>query len=423
MTKAEIAQYNAYFERQRNVAYVAVKALLKHRKLIHMLREGTLVDIYRHLFGAYEIKVKIEESLLENPKELYPAARNMTRHFTIHSGMTNTGKTYNALAALKKADTGVYLGPLRLLAMEIQETLLMENVMCNMITGEEENIVPYATHVASTVEMVDLYALYDIAVIDECQMIADDERGCAWTRAILGVRAGEIHLCTAPDAVPILIKIIEDCGDTYEVIEYERRTPIEYDRILDTGTEIVWTKEDGKRRRPSCRERLDKIDLNKLQYGDALIAFRRADVLEIADILKEKGIETSVIYGALPYNTRKQQLKCFAEGSTKVVVATDAIGMGLNLPIRRVIFTTPYKFDGKSHRILKPSEIKQIAGRAGRKGIYDKGYVYSVAEGEYINSSLTAKPEIIEKAFIDFDTAFIDIDSDIREILLAWTMA
>lgn len=423
VTKAEITQYDEFFEHHPLAEYVKPKELLNRKKMLKHMREETIVDIYRHIYGANEIKLRIEESLLENPKELYPAARAMNRKFIIHSGMTNTGKTYNAIAALKKADTGAYLGPLRLLAMEIQENLLMDNVMCSMVTGEEENIVPYATHIASTVEMINLYALYDTAVIDECQMIADDERGCAWTRAILGVRAEGIHLCTAPDAVPILLKIIEDCGDEYEIIEYERRTPIEYDASFDTGAEIAWRTEQGKRRRLSCKERLGKIDLDKLEYGDALIAFRRTDVLEIADILRQKGIEASVIYGALPYHTRKQQLKRFMDGDTKVVVATDAIGMGLNLPIRRVIFTTVYKFDGKYTRLLKPSEIKQIAGRAGRKGIYDKGYVYSVAEQEYIFNSLTAEPEYIEKAYIDFDTAFIEIDSDMREILLAWSAA
>lgn len=423
IAKAELIQYNAFFKQHPSLEYMKPKTFLNKKNTPKRIHEETILDIYKSIYAANEIRVKIEESLLENPKELYPAARAMHRKFIIHSGMTNTGKTYNAIAALKKAETGVYLGPLRLLAMEIQENLLMDNIMCNMVTGEEENKVPYATHVASTVEMINLYALYETAVIDECQMIADDERGCAWTRAILGVRAEEIHLCTAPDAVPILIKIIEDCGDKYEIIEYERRTPIEYDASLDTGEEIAWENEEGKRRRPSCMERLKKIDLDKLEYGDALIAFRRADVLEIAKLLEEKGIEASVVYGALPYSARKQQLKRFTEGKTEVIVATDAIGMGLNLPIRRVIFTTIYKFDGKCYRRLKPSEIKQIAGRAGRKGIYDKGFVYSVAEEEYIFNSLTAEIEPIEKAYIDFDTAFIEIESDIREILHAWSMA
>ena len=101
--------------------------------------------------------------------------------------MTNTGKTYNALKRLKEADTGVYLAPLRLLATDVQRELLFDNIMCNLITGEERNIVPYASHIASTVEMANIYESYDVAVIDECQMINDKFRGAAWN----GVQSSE----------------------------------------------------------------------------------------------------------------------------------------------------------------------------------------------------------------------------------------
>lgn len=181
--------------------------------------------------------------------------------------------------------------------------------------------------------------MYDIVVIDECQMIGDKHRGYAWTRAILGIRAYEIHLCTAPEAVDLLVKIIEDCGDTYEIVNYKRRTPLIYDSSLDTGAKIQRTNEGGTRRKITCQERLDKINIDALEYGDALIAFSRKDVLEISEILDKKGIGSSVIYGSLPYHIRKMQLKRFVECETQVIVATDAIGMGLNLSIRHVIFT------------------------------------------------------------------------------------
>ncbi len=423
IAKAEIAQYNHYFEERPSISRIGMKRLIKVKKLYKKLREETLLEIYKSVYTADTIRLHIEQSLLENPRELYPAARAMTRKFIIHSGTTNTGKTYNALKALKKADTGAYLGSLRLLAMEIQENLLFDEVMCSLKTGEEENIVPYETHVSSTVEMADLYAVYDTVVIDECQMIGDKHRGCAWTRAILGIRAYEIHLCTAPEAVDILIKIINDCGDMYEIINYKRRTPLMYDDSLDTGKEIEWTDEEGKRRKISCAERLSKINIDTLQYGDALIAFSRKDILEISDKLRENGINTSVIYGSLPYHTRKMQLKRFINRETQIVVATDAIGMGLNLPIKRVIFTAAHKFDGEKFRRLYPEEIKQIAGRAGRKGIYDKGYVFSVAEKEYISSSLISIVDPIKKAYIDFDTSFLDIESEMSDILRAWSYA
>lgn len=423
IAKAEVFQYNEYFAAKPAASRVTVKKLMSIKKPYRRLRGETLIMIYSSIYTKNVIRLQIEESLLENPKELYPAAREMNRKFIIHCGTTNTGKTYNAIKALKSAGTGAYLGPLRLLAMEIQENLLFDEVMCSLKTGEEEDIVPYATHVASTVEMADLYVMYDTAVIDECQMIGDKHRGCAWTRAILGIRAYEIHLCTAPEAVDLLVKIIEDCGDTYEIVNYKRRTPLIYDNSLDTGVKIQRINDDGTRRKITCQERLNKINIDALEYGDALIAFSRKDVLEISEFLGKKGINASVIYGALPYHTRKMQLKRFIERETRVIVATDAIGMGLNLPIKRVIFTSAYKFDGERFRRLYAEEIKQIAGRAGRKGIYDKGYVFAVEEQEHINFSLTSVIEPMEKAYIDFDTSFLNIESEMEDILQAWSQA
>lgn len=419
IVNAELAQYNRFFEKHSYLVRANLKKLISVKKICSRMRNETLIEIYLSIYTANILKLKIEDGLPENPKELYPAARVMKRRFIIHSGTTNTGKTYNALLALKKADTGVYLGPLRLLAMEIQEKLLLDEVMCSLKTGEESDIVRYATHMSSTVEMADLYAIYDVAVIDECQMIADRLRGCAWTRAILGIRAEEIHLCTAPEAVDILVKIIKDCGDSCEIINYQRRTPLEYDDSLQIN-ETDDCIDDGVHRKLSCEERFNKMDISKLQYGDAIIVFSRNDVLEMAEILRNNGVESSVIYGALPHRTRKQQLKRFIDRDTTVVVATDAIGMGLNLPIRRVIFTDTYKFDGKEYRRLHFEEIKQIAGRAGRKGMYEKGFVFSISDVEYIKTALEAEIVPIEKAYIDFDTSFIDIEYGIIEILRAW---
>ena len=423
MADAELAMYDKYFEEHPTLIRPSAAEILRKKGTVKKMRTRTLLDLYSETNFTDNIRLKIEQALLENPKELYPAARNMKRKFVIHAGTTNTGKTYNAIQALKSAETGAYLGPLRLLAFEIQENLLMNEVMCSLKTGEEEDVVRYETHMSSTVEMVNLYAQYDVAVIDECQMIGDRFRGSAWTRAILGVRAPVVHLCTAPDAVDILVKIIADCGDEYEIISYKRRTPILYDKSLDTGFVTHWEKEDGFYKKPSCEERLRKIDIRKLQYGDALIAFSRADVLEIAEILREHGIEASVIYGALPYHSRKNQLERFTRGETKVIVATDAIGMGLNLPIRRVIFTVAHKFDGERYRLLYPSEIKQIAGRAGRIGIFDEGFVYSTEYPEYIKSAINAEIAPIEKAHINFDASFVEIEYKLEDILKAWMQA
>lgn len=165
----------------------------------------------------------------------------MARHFVLHIGGTNTGKTYAGFQRLKAARTGVYLAPLRLLALEAQELLLDQGVACSLTTGEEEDCRPEDTHVAATAEKLDLERRYDVAVVDECQMIADRERGFAWTRAILGVLAPEIHLCAAPEAKGLLIRLIESCGDSWELVNHFRKTPL----VCMTGRWITPTCSPG----------------------------------------------------------------------------------------------------------------------------------------------------------------------------------
>jgi ATP-dependent RNA helicase SUPV3L1/SUV3 len=132
---------------------------------------------------------------ISEPHLWYPNARNIPRKIICHIGPTNSGKTYNALDSLTNAKTGLYCGPLRLLAWEIYEKLSMKNIKCNLITGQEKNIHDNATHQSCTVEMIDLYNYYDCVVIDEAQLIGDVSRGWAWTQALLGLQAKEIHLC------------------------------------------------------------------------------------------------------------------------------------------------------------------------------------------------------------------------------------
>lgn len=415
IANAELTQYEKMFENS-GALYMPLDKLFAKKTSCKTLRARTIAELYRDRYNSPENIVKrISEIVPENPVDLYPGARFIHRHFIIHSGMTNTGKTYNAIKRLKESETGVYLAPLRLLATDVQRGLLSDNVMCNLITGEERDIVPYASHVSSTVEMANIYESYDVAVIDECQMINDKFRGAAWTRAILGIKAREIHLCTAPEATELLIRLINECLDSYEVINYGRRVPIKYDYEMNAGTY------DAACQKLSCAEKLALIGDGELEYGDALIAFSKKDIIEYSEILEEKGIKVSKIYGALPYETRKYQLNLFLNHETDIIVATDAIGMGLNLPIRRVIFTGIRKFDGVHTRLLTEQEIKQIAGRAGRRGIFDEGYVVSLEDPEYVIHALTQKPKPIKSAYIDFDVSFMEMDFDVKEILRAWS--
>ena len=114
--------------------------------------------------------------------------------------------------------------------------------------------------------------------------------------------------------------------------------------------------------------------------GDAFIVFSKKAVLNIAARLEENGIKSSVIYGSLPPEIRRRQMEMFNGGQTKVVVSTDAIGMGLNLPVKRIVFIEVEKFDGTQKRPLVLQEIKQIAGRAGRYGIHENGYVTAMGQ-------------------------------------------
>ncbi len=330
-----------------------------------------------------------------DPKDEYTDARAMKRHFVVHIGGTNTGKTYAGFQRLRKAATGVYLAPLRLLALEAQELLLSYGVACSLTTGEEEDTDPEDTHVAATAEKLELKKRYDVAVIDECQMIADPERGYAWTRAILGVQAPEVHLCAAPEAKPLLLRLIRSCGDTLELVEHERKTPL------------------------VCMNRV--VDYSSLQPGDALITFSKVGVLSVAEDLRSRGREPAIIYGALPYATRRRQVEGFLRGDMEYVVSTDAIGMGLNLPIRRIIFMDTEKFDGHERRTLKPEEIQQIAGRAGRYGMYDKGYVGAMENLGLIRAGLETVVPPLTQAVLGFSDLVVTVDFDLLEVLQVWS--
>ncbi|MDD6503668.1 MAG: DEAD/DEAH box helicase [Oscillospiraceae bacterium] len=361
-------------------------------------RRPSLKENYSLYYIEGMIQVKLQDLLSVEPKEEYPDARRMQRRFILHIGGTNTGKTYSALQRLREAETGAYLAPLRLLALEVQERMLAAGVACSMRTGEEEDIVPNETHVSSTVEKADLRAHYAVAVIDECQMIADPFRGFAWTRAILGLQAEEIHLCAAPEALPLLEEILSDLGDPYEVVHHERSVPLKWQD------------------RP--------VRLGQAKRGDAFIAFSKRGVLKLAAQLRSMDIPTSIIYGAMPYEARRAQMHQFLDGETQVLVATDAIGMGLNLPVRRIVFTETEKFDGQTRRPLEPPEVKQIAGRAGRMGLYDIGFVAAMRDADelgLIPECLERPNQELREASLGFSDLVASIHYPLGDVLKAWS--
>ncbi len=355
-----------------------------------------LLDLYQ-IYKRYVIEYKIMDLVPSRPELEFPETMQMHRRFILHIGPTNSGKTFHALERLKLAQNGVYLGPLRLLALEVYEKMQEYHVPCTMLTGQECIADEGSRITASTIEMADLSQEYDIAVIDEAQLTADPDRGHCWTRAILGLRAGEIHVCMSPAAEQVVAHLIHLCGDSYAVCRYQRKTAL------------------------LCEDEPFSFPESVLP-GDALVVFSKKSVLDVAGRLEEQGVRASVIYGSLPPEIRRRQMQLFTSGKTKVVVATDAIGMGLNLPVRRIVFVQTDKFDGTRRRKLTTPEIKQIAGRAGRFGLFDTGYVTAMDEDSlaYIREHLNETEPPIEKVSLGFPQILLDLDEPLDVILRVW---
>lgn len=332
----------------------------------------------------------------DNPKDDYIEARRLKRMVYLHLGETNTGKTYEAIERLKVSDKGIYLAPLRILALEIYERLNESDVACNLVTGEEEIIIEGAKHQSCTVEKLNIDQNYKVAVIDEIQMLGDNQRGAAWTRALLGLKCPEIHVCGALNAKDLVEEILQSCEDKYEIKEYVRNVPLQIEE--------------------------KPFDMKEVKEGDALIVFSKKRVLEIAKMFKDNKVETSMIYGDLPPEVRKIQYRDFIDGRNKILVSTDAIGMGVNLPIRRIIFMNSKKFDGDEIRTLTSQEIKQIAGRAGRKGIYEIGYVASTkGQYEFMKRNIEKRDDPLIEAVVGPGEVLLKIKAlPLRDKLALW---
>jgi ATP-dependent RNA helicase SUPV3L1/SUV3 len=288
------------------------------------------------------------------------AANREGRQAQFFAGPTNSGKTHAALDALAAVPSGVYLAPLRLMALEGQEELARRGVRCSLITGEERDLVEGATHVACTIEMLDPRQSYDAAVIDEIQLLADPDRGPAWTRALFGVRAPRVVLTGDPGAEPLLRRLATEANLDLEVLYFERKNEL---RLLDR-----------------C---LHADALDNLPPGTAVIAFSRRSVLALRNNLVQAGRAVAVLYGSLGPTVRRVESRRFRTGQADLLVATDVIGMGLNLPIKTLYFWEHEKYDGTCTRRLRPWEVRQISGRAGRFGHADAGYFGGVGEATH----------------------------------------
>ncbi|KAG9510578.1 ATP-dependent RNA helicase SUPV3L1, mitochondrial, partial [Fragariocoptes setiger] len=318
----------------------------------------------RHIFPHLECREELKKiSDLTIPPNWYPEARGMNRKVIFHSGPTNSGKTYRALNRFLQSKSGIYCGPLKMLAAEVYHKSNEYGTKCDLITGEERKYAnPDSTpsnHTALTVEMVPVNRPVEVAVIDEIQMMRDEGRGWAWTRALLGVPAGEIHLCGEEAAVDLVREILLSTGEELVVERYDRLTG------------------------DLCIEKDALESLNNVRPGDCIVCFSKEHIYQVSMGLEQRGFQVAVIYGTLPPGTKLSQCSKFnnPEDKCNVLVATDAIGMGLNLSIRRIIFWTLMKPStdkngNKNLEYLTTSQCKQIAGRAGRFGsMFKQGYV------------------------------------------------
>ncbi|KAJ1360360.1 hypothetical protein KIN20_019313 [Parelaphostrongylus tenuis] len=298
--------------------------------------------VFPHLEAMDDLRMISD---LTQPHNWYPDARTVQRKIIFHAGPTNSGKTYHALKRFGEAKSGVYCGPLKLLAAEVFTRSNELGIKCDLVTGEErryavDNFHPSA-HISSTVEMLSTQMRVEVAVIDEIQMLRDEQRGWAWTRALLGVAADEVHLCGELAAVDIVKKLVEPIGEHVEVRYYERKSSL---TIANQG--------------------LGSLD--NVQPGDCIVCFSRKTIYSITRSLEKLGIKPAVIYGDLPPGTKLAQASKFNDPNDpcNVLVATDAIGMGLNLNIRRIILASCTR----QGELLPNYSALQICGRAGRFG-------------------------------------------------------
>jgi ATP-dependent RNA helicase SUPV3L1/SUV3 len=273
-----------------------------------------------------------------------PARSREPDRVVAHLGPTNSGKTHAALEELAETGRGVYAGPLRMLAQEayrrLSDRVGAENV--GLITGEER-VNEHAPILATTVEMAPQHG--ELLVLDEIQWADDEERGSAWTRLLLAGDFREIRLLGAVDALPLVERAFPEA----ELRLFERKLPLDF---------------------------VGERTLRSLGKGTVLVAFSRKAVLALAgEVNRLHPGRVAVLYGAMPLASRREEIERFVSGSADVCVATDVLGHGVNLPCETLLFAETNKYDGESRRNLFAWELAQIAGRAGRFGLVERGHV------------------------------------------------
>ena len=253
-------------------------------------------------------------------------------------GPTNTGKTHMAIERMMEHANGVIGFPLRLLAREVYDKVSSKvgKERVALITGEEKIIPPGADYYLCTVESIPLDINFEFVAIDEIQMCADPERGHIFTDRLIDIRGDKLTLFLGSNIIKNVIKqLVPNC----EFIHRERLSKLSY---------------SGYKK------------ISRIQPRSALIAFSIDEVYALAEFVRRQRGGAAIVMGSLSPKTRNSQVKLYQSGDVDFLVATDAIGMGINMDIDHVSFSSLKKFDGKQVRKLRNSEIGQISGRAGR---------------------------------------------------------
>ena len=263
----------------------------------------------------------------------------MTKHkITAVLGPTNTGKTHLAIETMLSFDSGMIGFPLRLLAREVYDKVIKKISVDKvaLITGEEKIIPTNAKYFLCTVESMPIDKHLDFVGVDEIQMCADHERGHIFTDRLLNMRGEKLTMLMGSNTIKNIISKLD--GDI-EFINRERLSKLTY---------------AGHKK------------ISRINRKTAIIAFSAEEVYAIAELIRRQKGGAAIVMGSLSPKTRNAQVELYQSGDVDFLVATDAIGMGINMDLDYVFFSNLKKFDGKKLRKLNLSEIGQIAGRAGR---------------------------------------------------------
>ena len=253
-------------------------------------------------------------------------------------GPTNTGKTYFAIETMLSFESGMIGFPLRLLAREVYDKIIKKinpNKVA-LITGEEKIIPSNAKYYLCTVESMPIDKNLEFVAVDEIQMCADHERGHIFTDRLLNLRGEKLTMFLGSNTIKTIISKLDA---DIEFIKKERLSKLSY---------------------------VGHKKISRIDRKSAVIAFSTEEVYAIAELIRRQKGGAAIVMGSLSPKTRNSQVELYQSGDVDFLVATDAIGMGINMDLDHIFFSNIKKFDGKKLRRLNLSEIGQIAGRAGR---------------------------------------------------------